>query len=385
MRIVLVHDYLNQRGGAERVVGVMHRIFPDAEIHTLFLDREKLWDSLEDANIVPSFLQRFPFVIKHFKLFFWIYPWVMKSIKIPECDVVLTSSSAYAKGIQLTTSDGKRPLHVCYCHNPMRFAWDFEGYMKNESKNGILVRVAKLLVPFLRRWDLKTSRDVDVFIANSSVVQERIRRIYGRFSEIIHPPVEVPSILPVLNKPDDYFLVVSRLVSYKRIDLAVRACTRVNKRLIVIGTGPDRERLMEMAGPTVEFLGYQPDAVVRSYMQRCKALIFPGEEDFGITPVEANGLGRPVVAYRGGGALDTITDGLNGVFFDRATVQSLKEALTRVERLPWNSQEIRSMALRFETSRFEQKLLDVLSHSAYWPVSHEVIEEERPVMGGIGR
>ncbi|KPV39351.1 glycosyltransferase [Alicyclobacillus ferrooxydans] len=381
MRIVLVHDYLNQRGGAERVVAAMHRIYPEAEVHTLLVDRTKLWEPLQDAVIVPSFLQRIPLIRNHFKLFFWLYPFAIRHLKIPECDVVLTSSSAYAKGVRLKVHQGHRPVHVCYCHNPMRFAWDFHRYMEHETKNRALALAAKLLVPLLRRWDLRTSRDVDIFLANSTTVQKRIEKIYGRFSEVVFPPVD---IAPTVGwaAPEDYFLVVSRLVSYKRIDLAVRACSRLHKRLIVIGTGPDKERLMSLAGPTVEFLGWQPDEVVREYMARCKALIFPGEEDFGITPVEVNGLGRPVVAYQGGGALDTLVEGLNGVFFPRATVQSLKEALTLFERLDWDSQEIRNLALRFAPSRFESELKAVLHRVV--PGNQVRAEEEQEFVRRIG-
>ncbi|QSO45528.1 glycosyltransferase [Alicyclobacillus mengziensis] len=383
MRIVLVHDYLNQRGGAERVVGEMHRMYPNAEIYTLFVDRAKLWDSLNDAKIVPSLLQQVPFVRNHFKLFFWLYPFVVRTLKIPDCDVVVTSSSAYAKGIHIETRHGRRPVHVCYCHNPMRFAWDFDAYMKNETGNKLLARLARTLVPFLQRWDMQTVRDVDVFIANSTVVQQRIARIYQRYAEVIFPPVEVPQALSMAKRHQDYYLVVSRLVSYKRIDLAVRACSRLQKRLVVIGTGPDKARLEAMAGPTVEFLGWQSDDVVKRYMWECMALIFPGEEDFGITPVEVNGHGRPVVAYRGGGALDTVVDGINGVFFDRPTVQSLKEALLRVERLEWDGWEIRNIALRFDQTRFQEDFAKVINSVAGKSQVTSAVIEQKEVLGGF--
>jgi glycosyltransferase involved in cell wall biosynthesis len=415
VRIVLVHDYLNQRGGAERVVGAMHRIFIDAEIYTLFVDHEKLWDSLKDATIVPSLLQKVPFIRNHFKLFFWLYPLAIKTLRIPDCEVVVTSSSAYAKGIRTKVRDGHRPVHICYCHNPMRFAWDFDRYIKNETTNKWAAWLARAFVPFLQRWDMKTARGVDVFIANSTAVQERIARIYGRHAEVIFPPVDMspvgvpqidvspisapPTHTPSCDVPqmgvaeaeprpvgqDSYYLVVSRLVSYKRIDLAVRACTRLQKRLVVIGTGPDRDRLEAMAGRTVEFLGWQPDDVVRRYMRECLALIFPGEEDFGITPVEVASQGRPVVAYRGGGALDTVVEGINGVFFNRPTVQSLKEALERMDRLNWDEGEIRRIAQRFDHCRFDKEFTTLIHRVEANAHALPAVIEQAEALGGFGR
>lgn len=360
MRVVIVHDYLNQLGGAERVVGVLHQMYPEAPIYTLFSDTDKLWPSLRGADIRNSFLQRFKFVIKNFKLFFWLYPLVMRTLKLPECDVVISSSSAYAKGIRLPKS---KPIHLCYCHTPMRFAWNFNQYMAHETQSKTLATLARVFIPLLKWWDVRTAGLVDHFITNSSVVRERVLRCYKRDAEVIYPPVELqPAPLPEnlltesMQRGDGYFLVVSRLVSYKRLDLAVAACTSLNLRLFVIGVGPDRQRLEQMAGRTVTFLGWQPDETVRAYMASCTALIFPGEEDFGLTPVEVNSLGRPVVAYAAGGALDTIVDGQSGVLFREPTVISVAEALLKVQDLDWNGARIQQNAMRFDRSVFEQKL-----------------------------
>lgn len=358
-RLAIAHDYLNQLGGAERVVAVMRQMFPEAPVYTLFYDNQKMWPEMKDATIVPSFLQRFPWVIGHFKLFFWLYPFVASSVTIEDYDVVLSSSSAYAKGFRVRkNAHGQKPIHICYCHTPMRFAWDFERYIENTTSNTTLRTMAKQLVPLLKWWDKRTAKTVDVFIANSSIVQERIRNVYGREARVIHPPVTMRVQPPA--EPQDYFLVVSRLVAYKRIDLAVQACTMAGLRLLVVGEGPDKARLQALAGPSVEFVGWQDEDAVTNYMRECLAFIFPGEEDFGITPVEVNSLGRPVVAYKAGGALDTVIEGVNGTFFKEQTPESLVTALHAVHSRQWNPEAIVFAARRFERDLFVQRIMSVI-------------------------
>jgi len=362
VKVVIVHDYLNQQGGAERVVAVLHELFPDAPIYTLFVDRAKLWPALRDATIISSWLRHFPFVMNNFKLFFWLYPIAVRTLSIPECDVVISSSSAYAKGIRIRRRGPRMPLHICYCHTPMRFAWHFEEYIAHETDSKLLVAIARKIVPLLKWWDVMSSRQVDAFVANSSAVKERIRRFYGRNAQVIFPPVDVRT--PIRGKgslsvssdapPGEYYLMVSRLVSYKRLSLAVEACTQLGKPLIVIGSGPDRQRLESIAGDTVTFLGWQPDEVVAAYMELCKALIFPGEEDFGITLVEANTHGKPVVAFQSGGALDTICPGVNGVFFREASVEALAKALDELDNTSWDATRIRAWASRFSRQHFQE-------------------------------
>lgn len=356
MKVVIVHDYFNQRGGAERVVAVLHEMYPEAPIYTLFVDRAKLWPSMRDATIIPSILQRFPFIIKHFKLFFWLYPFAIRTLSLPPCDVVITSSSAYAKGVRMPRR-GSRPVHACYCHTPMRFAWDYDRYIAHETNSRFLARMARVLVPLLKWWDVHTSRRVDAFISNSTAVKHRVQKRYHRGAVVIHPPVDTnrPACAPVVPDLTDYYLVVSRLVSYKGLDLAVRACTSSSRNLVVIGTGPDLARLQSMAGPTVQFVGWQTDAAVGQYMNGCRALLFPGEEDFGIAPIEANATGKPVVAYRAGGALDTIQNKLNGILFDDPTVDSLLFALAELEKTAWDAVQIRRHAAKFSRPRFERQ------------------------------
>jgi glycosyltransferase involved in cell wall biosynthesis len=360
-RVVLVHDYLNQLGGAEKVVGVFHEMFPDAPIYTSIVDRNRLWSNLVDADIRPSFMQRAPLIRKKFKWFFMLYPFAFRMLRIPDCDVVISSSSAYAKGIKLPKRS--RPIHICYCHTPMRFAWNFEQYIRNETSSKILKLVARCFVPVLKQWDKASAKHVDLFIANSRTVKERIKRIYNREAIVVHPPVDLPERL--VRNPESYFLVLSRLVSYKRLDLAVQACTWAGLPLIVIGDGPDRARLQALAGDNVKFLGFQPQNVILEHLARCKALIFPGEEDFGITPVEAHAQGRPVVAYRAGGALDTVIEGTNGLFFDKQSPDALIEALMRVDSYDWDPAVIRQTAERFNRTRFEERMKQLLTEVVF--------------------
>ncbi|TDG00946.1 glycosyltransferase family 4 protein [Paenibacillus piri] len=348
MKIAIVHDYLNQMGGAERVVGVLHRMLPDAPIYTTIADYDKLLPELKDADIRTTWMQSIPGIMKRFKHFFWLYPFAVRSMDLSGYDLVISSSSAYSKGAAVK---GKT-IHICYCHTPMRFAWDFAAYMEGNAVPDFQKRLIRWMMHPLRLWDKATSKSVHHLIANSTVVRQRIESCYDREATVIYPPVAVSRFQISKQKARDYFLVVSRLVSYKRIDLAVEACTKLGKQLIVIGDGPDRKRLESLAGPTVTFMGRLSDKQVAHYMQHCAAFIFPGIEDFGITPLEVNACGRPVVAFKGGGALDTIRPGINGRFFDRQTIDSLAEALAGINPSGWDSAAIRQHAEQFSEGVF---------------------------------
>jgi glycosyltransferase involved in cell wall biosynthesis len=356
-RVAIVHDYLNQMGGAERVVAVLHRMYPDAPIFTTIADRDKLVPELRDADVRTTWMQRIPGIFKHFKLYFWLYPLAVRSIRLQGYDIIVSSSSAYAKGINKPAGS----VHVCYCHTPMRFAWDFDTYIQGSGTPKLLQWLARPMQHPLRMWDVARSRQVDHFIANSSIVQQRIDRSYGRSSRIIYPPVDISRFGSgdvhggSGGTPGDYFLIVSRLVSYKRIDLAIEACNQLSRKLIIIGDGPDRGRLTGLAGPSrtnIQFRGRLADHEVTRIMKDCRALLFPGLEDFGITPLEANACGRPVIAFRGGGALDTISPGVNGMYFDEPCVESLALAMMAFESMDWDGERIRRHAERFEESRF---------------------------------
>ncbi|THF74896.1 glycosyltransferase [Cohnella fermenti] len=358
-RIAIVHDYLNQMGGAERVVGLLHQMFPDAPIYTTILDRDRLWPELEKADIRASWMQRIPGILKRSKQFFWLYPFAVASMKLQGYDLVISSSSAFAKGVRVSGAT----RHICYCYTPMRFAWDFATYMESNEVTFAQRAIARLLMRPLRLWDRSNSRKVHRLVAISSIVQRRIAEYYGLSSELIFPPVNVNRFKLSDKPPEDYFLVVSRLVSYKRIDLAVEACTRARKKLIVIGDGPDRSRLESLAGPTVHFVGRLPDQEIERYMQHCLAFLFPGIEDFGITPLEVNACGRPVIAFRGGGALDTINPAVNGLFFDRQNVPDLIMALEEARTRTWNPAAIRRHAEQFGEQQFRHKMMQLV-HSA---------------------
>ncbi len=352
MKVAIVHDYLNQMGGAERVVELLHRMFPEAPIYTTIVDRQRLWPELKGADIRATWMQRIPGVLKRAKAFFWLYPFAVRSMDLRGYDLVISSSSAYAKGVRVRGNT----VHICYCHNPMRFAWDYSAYVEGSEVPAWLRVPARWLMLPLRLWDKRNSARVHRLIANSSVVQERIRRCYGLSSQRIFPPVNVRRFPVPLSPEGDYFLVVSRLVSYKRIELAVEACAKTGNKLVVIGDGPDRKRLESKAGPSVQFLGRLPDREVVHYMQHCKALLFPGAEDFGITPLEANACGRPVVAFRAGGALDTVAPGVNGVFFEPQTADALAAALRKAGQIRWDAARIRRHAEQFGEEAFSRAM-----------------------------
>jgi len=360
-RVAIVHDYLNQAGGAERVVGTLHRMFPDAPIYTTLLDRDTLWPVLRDADVRTSWMQRLPGVRRHFRKYLPLYPRAIESLDLSAYDLVISSSSAWAKGAVV------RPdaVHVCYCHTPMRFAWDYDRYVARE-RFGRLTRLAlPPLIGRLRAWDERTASRPDVIVANSTAIAARVARCWGRDAEVVFPPVDVarPSAQADPVRRGDFYLVVSRLAPYKRVDLAVEAFTRTGWRLVVVGDGPDRAALERIAGPTVRFMGRLDDGAVSRLYAACRGVIFPGEEDFGIVPLEANAAGRPVVAYRAGGALDTVVDGRTGVFFDATTPDSLAAAVERCDETPWDAAALRSHAARFGEEAFAARLEGVIGRA----------------------
>jgi glycosyltransferase involved in cell wall biosynthesis len=333
LRAVLVHDWLTGMRGGEKVLEAFCNLFPDAPIYTLLHLAGKVSPLIESHPIRTSFLQRLPLAATRYRHYLPLFPRAAESLTLPECDLVLSSSHCVAKGVKVPPG----AVHVSYVHTPMRYVWDmYEAYF-GPGKGGLARWVMPLFRGGLQKWDVRTSRTVDHFIANSAHVAERIKRHYGREAAVIHPPVEAERFVPV-DEPDDYYLVLSALAPYKRVDLAVRACTRLGCRLKVAGTGPEETRLKEMAGPTVEFLGWQPDEALPELYAKARAFIFPGEEDFGITPLESMASGRPVVAFGKGGALETVVEagdksGLpaTGCFFYEQTEEALIAALQELE------------------------------------------------------
>jgi len=357
MKVALVHDYLNQMGGAERVVMAFHQMFPDAPIYTSIYDPQRVDPAFQEMDIRTSFMQKFPLVTRHHQPYLPFYPFAMESLDLREYELVLSSSSAFGKGV--ITRPGT--MHICYCHTPMRWCWNYREYVEREQLGGIARRVLPFLITGLRMWDQVSAMRVDHFIANSPVVAERIQKYYRRDAVVIPPPVEVSRFsFDPATEVEDYFLIISRLIPYKRIDLAIEACNRLRLPLVIIGAGRDMERLKRLAGPTIRFLGRLSDQEVLHYYARCRALLFPGEEDFGITPLEAQACGRPVIAYGSGGALASVVEGITGVFFYEQTVDSLATALASFDERRYEPQTIRSHALEFDMPRFHRRILQFI-------------------------
>ncbi len=360
MRVAIVHDYLNQMGGAERVVESFHRLWPSAPIFTTLADRDAMPASLRGADIRVSWMQHLPGWRRHFRAYLPFYPLAIESFDLRGYDLIISSSSAWAKAARTPAG----AVHVCYCHTPMRWVWDYDHYVAREGF-GPLTRLAlPPLIEVLRRWDVRTSQQPTHLVVNSRVVQERVQRCWGRASELLHPPVETGRFAVGTGEGRAH-LVVARLAHYKRIDLAVAAFNQLGRPLEIIGDGPARRSLEAMAGPTITFRGRVDDALVARAMQECRALIFPGEEDFGITPLEANASGRPVIAYRAGGATETVHDGVTGVLFAEQMPAALADAVRRAESIAWDAATIRRHAESHSVANFEAQFRDIVERAVH--------------------
>jgi len=369
MKVALVHDYLNQMGGAERVVLAFHELFPEAPLYTSIYDPKRVDAAFQQIDIRTSFMQRLPFVKKHHQPFLPLYPFAMERLDLRGYDLILSSSSAFGKGV--ITKPGT--MHICYCHTPMRWCWNYDEYVEREQLGKLARGVLPFLITWLRVWDQTTAMRVDHFIANSPAVADRIQKYYRREAVVIPPPVDASRFLfDPTTQPEDYFLVVSRLMPYKRIDLAIQACNRLQLPLVIIGSGRDEQRLQKMAGPTIRFLGRLSDAEVLHYYAHCRAFILPGEEDFGITPLEAQASGRPVVAYSAGGALASVIDGVTGTFFQEQTVESLAATLAAFDETRYDPQIIRDHALEFDKPRFHRRILQFIEAKMSAARPHEL-------------
>ncbi len=355
MRVALVHDWLNQMGGAERMLLAMARMFPNAPIFTAIYDPKSVDPAFRSLDIRTSFMQRLPFVKRHHQPYLPFYPLAFEQFDLSAYDLVISDSSAFAKGV-ITRPDA---LHINYCHTPMRFAWNFENYLARERVGGLSRVALAPIMNWLRIWDVTSAARVDYFIANSPAVAARVAKYYRRESVYIPPPVET-SRFTVSRTRGDYFLIISRLVPYKRIDLAVEAFTRIGAPLRIVGSGRDEKDLRAMAGKNITFLGRLSDQEAREQLAGCRAFIFPGEEDFGIAPVEAQAAGKPVIAYGAGGALATILPGKTGVFFQQQTPQSLANAVTNFRDEWFDPDTIRRHAEEYDTSRFIGRLMSFI-------------------------
>ena len=364
-RVALVHDWLNQMGGAENVLEEFVDLFPGAPVYTSMYGPDKMPDSYRTWTIRTTFMQRLPLVTDRHQAYLPLYPAAFRNTDLSEFDLILSNKSGFCHGI--TARKGQRKaLHVCYCLTPTRFLWLYDQYRQREQIGRLLDLALRPLLALLRRWDYTAAQKVDYFIAISSAVQERIRTIYDRDSVIVHPPVDTQRFSPDPSVPvGDYYLIVSRLIPYKRVDLAVRAFRELpHERLIVVGSGRARHALEELAGPNVTFQGWQPGERILELMRGCKAFLFPGLEDFGITPVEAMSTGRPVIAFRGGGALDTVIPGKTGELFDLQTPEQLKKAIEQFDVHAYDPADCRNQAERFSRESFRRRLLECLGEFA---------------------
>ncbi|NPA90975.1 MAG: glycosyltransferase family 4 protein [Chloroflexi bacterium] len=353
MKVALVHDWLNQMGGAENVLEVFVDMFPHAPIYTSIFDPKRVSPTYREWDIRVSWMNKLPGVGKHHQLYLPFYPLAFESFDLSGYDLVISNKSAFAHSV-ITPPE---TVHISYCLTPTRFLWQYASYRRREGIGRVANALLQPILTWQRQFDRLAADRVDHFVAISREVQARIRKFYRRESVIIHPPVDTRRFRPASRPPGDYFLVVSRLIPYKRVDLAVEACTRLHLPLIVVGDGRDRKALERMAGPTVTFLGRVSQEELVELMQGARAFLFPGVEDFGIAPVEAMACGRPVIAYAGGGALDTVVPGVTGEFFHEQRVESLMDVLRDFDPFRYDPLACRAQAEKFDTTVFRQKFL----------------------------
>lgn len=355
MRVALIHYWLVSMRGGEKVLEALCELFPDAVIFTHVHDPAAISATINAHEIRASFIQRLPNPRRNYRRYLPLMPFALEALDLSGFDLIISSESGPAKGIR----PPKNAFHLCYCHSPMRYLWShYDEYRRGADLATRLLM--PLLTPPLRRWDRATASRVDHFVANSAAVAERIRRYWGREAEVIHPPVDIEAFGPP-TEPEDFYLAAGELVGYKRFDLAIEACNRLRRPLVVIGKGPEEARLRKLAGPTVTFLGHVPFDVLADHLRRCKALLFPQEEDFGILAVEAMASGRPVIAHARGGALETVREGESGVFFQEHSVNSLAEAMLRSETVPFDSNMIQNKAQKFGKTHFVNAIARLLA------------------------
>jgi glycosyltransferase involved in cell wall biosynthesis len=362
-RVVLVHDWLTGMRGGEKCLQVVCRRWPEARLFTLLHKPGSVSEDIEQLPRTTSWFRFLPRVERYYRYLLPLMPLAVASWSLPPCDLVVSFSHCVAKGVRPPTG----VPHVCYCFTPMRYAWHLrEAYFGRQR--GLKPYLVERLLTALRAWDRRTARRVTHFLAISRTVQTRIRECYDRAATVIYPPVDTDFYCPERVERDDYYLVVSAFAPYKRLDLALAACNRLERHLVVIGHGQDEARLRALAGPTIHFLGWQPDSVIRDHLRRCRALLFPGEEDFGIVPVEAMACGTPVLAFGRGGATETVVppgrSAPTGLWFEEQSPDCLADAILDFESRAsdFDPAAARRQALRFGASRFAEEMFAYLDH-----------------------
>ncbi|MBN8952377.1 MULTISPECIES: glycosyltransferase [unclassified Rhizobium] len=357
MRVAIVHYWLVSMRGGEKVIEALCDMYPDADIFTLVCDESRLSEKIRKHRIFTSFLQRIPGAVRAYQSLLPLMPFALESFDLTGYDLIISSESGPAKGI----IPPPRATHVCYCHSPMRYLWDHYHFYRSHA--GLASRLMlPMLAPLLRSWDVNTSMRVDRFVANSHHVSDRIGKYYRRPATVVYPPVNVDDFAPAAST-EDFYLCAGQLVPYKRVDLAVQAFTRMNRQLVVIGEGTELERLKRIAGPSVTFLGRTPFSVLKEKLARCRALVFPGEEDFGMVPVEAMASGRPVIAYGSGGALETVMPGVTGVLFDEQSADALVEAVLDFEatQQQFRPETLQAHAQQFSLRKFTTEMQAIIN------------------------
>ncbi len=360
MKVALVHDWLTGMRGGEKCLEILCDVFPEADIYTLICQKSRLSPSIRKMNIHTSFLQKLPYITKYYRYTLPIMPLMIEQFELKNYDLVISSSHCVAKGIKTNNN----ACHICYCFTPMRYIWDQSSHYFNETNaNPVTRSVFSFVKKYLQTWDIKSSKRVDHFVAISQHVSKRIKKFYDRESDLIYPPVNT-NFFKISDKVDDYYLMVSAFAPYKKIDLAINAFNRLGYPLKIIGSGQCEGYLRRIARPNIEFPGALSDEEIKNYYSRCKAFIFPGEEDFGITPLEAQASGRPVIAFAKGGALETVIPYENnqetptGFFFHEQTENALVEAVKNYEKVAnkFDKKKIREHACRFDQSVFKAKI-----------------------------
>ncbi|MGQ9618708.1 MAG: glycosyltransferase [Candidatus Aminicenantia bacterium] len=352
MKVALVHDWLTGRRGGEKVLEVFAELFPEADIYTLFHFKGSQHPSIESRKIYVSFLQKFPFIKSHYRYYLPIFPIAIESFNLNDYELIISTSHCVAKG----AISSPEAVHLCYCFTPMRYVWDLFHYYFGKGKISSCKRaLIHPIISYLRVWDVSSSFRVHSFASDSNYVAERIRKYYGREAKVIHAPVDT-DFFNIGDENGEYFLIVSALVPYKKIDLAIEVFNRRKERLLIVGKGPEYKKLKKMASSNIEFLGSVSDEVLLRLYQNAKAFILPGIEDFGIAPLEAQACGVPVIALKRGGALETVKERETGIFFNDITPDSFNDAIDRFQNMKFNKFEIRKWAEKFSYQNFRDKI-----------------------------